>query len=67
MYNGMTKEDIIKAFYILDKYKELCYINYYEDIKSFFTQGVNVLNRKCKAGKTFFFYDCYGNRRKFRC
>lgn len=60
----LEKNDIIKAFDILDEYKEICHINYYDDVKTFFKQDMNLLNKKCKAGKSFFFYDCYGNKKK---
>lgn len=59
----LDKQEVVQAFEILDKHKDMLYINYYDDIKSFFIENKNMLNSKCKAGKSFFFYDCFGNKK----
>ena len=49
------------VFDILDSYDSIRYINYYDDIKNFYLNKEHNLSNRCKAGKSFFFYDCKGN------
>lgn len=53
-------EELKKVFEILDSYESIRYINYYDDIKKFYLNEDRSLSNKCKAGTSFFYYDCKG-------
>lgn len=59
----INQDEKKKVFEILDLYKEVRYIKYYEEIKAYMLSNIkNNLIKNCKAGKNFFFYDCKGNK-----
>ncbi len=56
----LNEEELENAFDVLDKNKSIRYINYYDEIKQLYLNKKDLLTDKCKAGKSFFFYDCKG-------
>ena len=57
----LGKDELKNIFNILDSFSKILYVNYYEDIKKYYLDNIDNLTVKCKAGNSFFFYDCVGN------